>query len=473
MRRSGLRSIPSVEKLLVALGEVDLPRPTVVSAVRTELAALRAEKTIPDIDGILSRVNSALDGLRASRIQPLLNGTGILVHTNFGRAPLGRIVAEEMTKVGTQYSNLEYGLTEGGRGARAAYLEHNLALLCKAQAATVVNNNAAALILILRHFCTTGAAPNKARDKSKTTPLKNEVVISRGELIQIGGGFKIPEILESSGARLREIGTTNKTSLTDYSRAITPATAMILKVHRSNFFMDGFVASPATEEIASLARRKRIPFVEDLGSGAVIETKTIPGLEHEPTPTEVLKRGVDLVCFSGDKLLGGPQAGIIAGNAKLVAALKREPFFRALRCDKLILTALQSTVDIYLSGAGSEGDSVKSAGIPLLEMLGVSTDHLRARAEQIIAALGQLPLKADVGIGHAQIGGGALPQSGIPSITLDVTHSTISAKELADRLRKHSPPVIGYIKGGKLKLDLRTILPHQDAALADAMRTVS
>ncbi len=179
---------------------------------------------------------------------------------------------------------------------------------------------------------------------------RNEVVISRSELIQIGGGFRIPDILETTGARLREVGTTNRTSLADYAHAITGATALILKVHHSNFFMSGFVESPLTEEIAALARKRRIPFVEDLGSGAMIDTAHIAGLEHEPTPTEVLGRGVDLVCFSGDKLLGGPQAGVIAGKAKLIAALKREPFFRALRCDKLILSALQATVDIYLGG---------------------------------------------------------------------------------------------------------------------------
>ena len=199
------------------------------------------------------------------------------------------------------------------------------------------------------------------RGRSGEALRKNEVIISRGELVQIGGGFRIPEILESSGARLREIGTTNRTSLADYARAISGTTALILKVHHSNFFMGGFVESPLTEEIAALARKRRIPFVEDLGSGAMIDTARIAGLEHEPTPAEVLGRGVDLVCFSGDKLLGGPQAGIIAGKAKLIAALKRDPFFRALRCDKLILSALQATVDIYLGGCGANRSPSDSA----------------------------------------------------------------------------------------------------------------
>ena len=265
---------------------------------------------------------AALRELRASRIQPVINGTGIIIHTNFGRAPLGSAVIETLSKIASNYNNLEYSLIGGARSVRAAYLEQSLALLCGAEAATVVNNNAAALVLILQYFCDPSRRipallPRRNEPEQRR---KNEVIISRGELIQIGGGFRIPEILESSGAMLREVGTTNKTSLRDYARAITRATAMILKVHRSNFYMDGFVESPPTEEIAKLARQKRVPFVEDLGSGAVIETQAIAGLEHEPTPAEVIRRGVDLVCFSGDKLLGGPQAGIIAGNAARIAA---------------------------------------------------------------------------------------------------------------------------------------------------------
>ena len=212
----------------------------------------------------------------------------------------------------------------------------------------------------------------------------NEVVISRGELVQIGGGFRIPDVLESSGARLREVGTTNQTSLNDYARAITRQTALILKVHRSNFFMDGFVESPPTEDLAALARQQAGAVSSRTSAAArSIETETVAGLEHEPTPAEVLRRGVDLVCFSGDKLLGGPQAGIIVGRRKLVAALKREPLFRALRCDKLILSALEATVDAYLRG---------DAGVPVLEMLHVTNDELRGRAERIIAALDGLPL---------------------------------------------------------------------------------
>jgi L-seryl-tRNA(Ser) seleniumtransferase len=453
MKQSQLRAIPAVEKVLQALGDAGLPRPMVLEVVRRELAALRKQKSIPEFDAVVASIRGALGELRSSRIRPLINGTGILIHTNFGRAPLAPAVIETLSQIGANYNNLEYGLAGGKRGGRAAYLEQSLAVLCGAGAATVVNNNAAALVLILRHFCEAGDV--------KSAQRKNEVIISRGELIQIGGGFRIPDILETSGARLREVGTTNKTTLRDYARAIGRETALILKVHRSNFFMDGFVESAPAEEIAALARSKRVPFVEDLGSGAVIETQTTSGLEHEPTPAEVIRRGVDLVCFSGDKLLGGPQAGIVAGKAKLVDALKRDPFFRALRCDKLILSALDATADIYMRG---------EQHIPVLEMLRATTDELRHRAEDICTALGGLPVRAKVGTGQAQIGGGTMPRSAIASVTLDLALPSIPPQEFAARLRDQPLPVIGYVARGIVKLDLRTIFRRQDAEVIAAIR---
>jgi L-seryl-tRNA(Ser) seleniumtransferase len=345
----------------------------------------------------------------------------------------------------------------------------------------VVNNNAAALVLILRHFCEEPQAVSGQRiGKGRREPRarKNEIIISRGELIQIGGGFRIPEILESSGARLREVGTTNHTSIADYASAVTRETALILKVHRSNFFMGGFVESPPPQDVAALARKKRIPFVEDLGSGAIVATEAAAEVEHEPTPAEVVRRGADLVCFSGDKLLGGPQAGIIAGKAALVGALKRNPLFRALRCDKLILSALETIADIYLGSCGavsgpSEETTRASMPIPVLEMLNTPVDTLRLRAETIVSALGGLPLSAAVGAGQAQIGGGTLPQSVIPSVTIDLSHKTLKPQDFATRLRQHTVPVIGYIARGKLKLDLRTIFPRQDAELAAAIRALA
>jgi L-seryl-tRNA(Ser) seleniumtransferase len=476
MKHSGLRGIPSVDKLAQALNDTELPHPTIVAAIRRELATLRKHGAVPGFEELVSRLRSVLEPLRASRIQPVINGTGILVHTNFGRAPLGHAVMEAISRIGSQYNNLEYGLGDGTRGGRAAYLEHNLALLCGSEAATVVNNNASALILILRHFCRDEppvAKMSRGNGRGLDPLRKNQVVISRGELVQIGGGFRIPEILEASGARLGEVGTTNKTSLGDFARAITSETALILKVHRSNFYMDGFVDSPSTEAIANLAREKRIPFVEDLGSGAVIHTEAIPGLEHEPTPREVLRNGVDLVCFSGDKLFGGPQAGIIVGKAKLIAALKREPLFRALRCDKLILAALEATVDIYLRNSADHPiaeDPLDGAGIPLISMLHTSNDELQLRAAKIVANLDGSPFKVEIGEGRSQIGGGALPRSIVRSTTLDISHDRLKPQELAARLRLNTPPIVGFIERGKLKLDLRTVFPDQDAEIVAALR---
>jgi L-seryl-tRNA(Ser) seleniumtransferase len=439
-----LRAIPSVDKLVESLGDLDLPRPVVVALVRRELSAMRAGKTVPDLASLLSQLRSSMDDLRLSRIQPVINGTGIVIHTNFGRAPLAAAAIESLKDVAANYNNLEYDLTNGERGRRATYVEQNLALICGSEAATVVNNCAAALVLILRHF----------------TKKKREVIISRGELIQIGGGFRIPDILEASGAKLREVGTTNKTTVEDYANAVGGDSAMILKVHRSNFFMGGFIESPGTEALSKFARAKRIPFVEDLGTGALIATEKMGPVEHETTPTETLRRGVDLVCFSGDKLLGGPQAGIIAGNARYISALQREPFFRALRCDKLILGALQATVDLYLSGSAAE--------LPVIALMQISNDELRGRAGKIIADLAGLPFQAEVGKGKVQIGGGSLPRSTIPSITLDFTADEPAA--FASRLRRGTPPVIGYIGGGRFKLDLRTVFPRQDGDLVTALR---
>ena len=449
MKTSRLRAIPSVDKVLQALGDTGLPQPVVVDAVRRHLQRLRSAKAIPGAEAIVADIRSALDRLRASRIMPVINATGVLIHTNLGRAPLAADAIRALSEIGASYSTLEYSIADGTRGSRGAYLEQALAILCGAESATVVNNNAAALVLILEYFCRSDAS---------------EVVISRGELLQIGGGFRIPEILQARGARLREVGTTNQTTVTDYARAITRNTALLMKVHRSNFFMDGFVDSPSTEDLAALAKKKRVPFVEDLGSGAIVQTQKIDGVEHEPTPAEVVKRGVDLVCFSGDKLFGGPQAGIIVGRKKMIDALKREPLFRAMRCDKLILAALESTVDTYLRG---------DIRIPVLEMMRAGNDELRARAERILAALEGSRLRVRVTTGRAQVGGGTLPRSAVPSVTLEVCHPELGAQALAARLREQPEPVIAYVGRGTLKLDLRTVFPHQDAAVIRALLAAS
>jgi L-seryl-tRNA(Ser) seleniumtransferase len=441
------RAIPSVTKVLDSLGKVDLPRPVVVTIVRQELSRIRAQGEIPEFRSIVDLIRRSLEHLRASRLQPVINGTGIVIHTNVGRAPLAPEAVQALKEVGSTYSNLEYDLVTGERGRRGTYIENALALLCGAEAATVVNNCAAALVLIVQHF-----ARNKA-----------EIVISRGEMVQIGGGFRIGEILEATGAKLREIGATNKTTLADYMRAINKQTAMILKVHRSNFFMSGFVESPSSAAIAGLARKKRVPFVEDLGSGAMVATEELGIPEHEPTPPEALKDGADLVCFSGDKLFGGPQAGIIAGKKRFVAALKREPLFRALRCDKLIFAALQSTVDLHLNDSTFE--------IPALALLRISRDELRARAAAIFARLRGLPLQITIGRGAVKAGGGTLPRSMISSITIDILPESCSLRDFATSLRTSVPPVVGYIVNERFKLDLRTIFPHQDDLVVDAIRT--
>jgi len=444
------RQIPAVARILDALGHCDLPRPAIVDLVRRKLSEVRAERSVPEFKSIMVLVRRSLDELRASKLQPIINGTGIIIHTNFGRAPLSRDAIRALGGIGSGYSNLEYDLAAGERGRRGSYVESALRLLCEAEAATVVNNCAAALVLIVRHF----------------TRTKTDVVISRGELVQIGGGFRIGEIIEATGAELREVGATNKTTLNDYAEAIGPNTGLILKVHRSNFFMSGFVESPSSEKISALAHRKRVPFVEDLGSGAIVATEQFGTGDHEPMPAEVLKSGTDLVCFSGDKLFGGPQAGIIAGKKRLIAALKREPLFRALRCDKLSLAALQATVDLYLDQ--------KTAEIPTLALLQISEDELRARAVAICDQLSRRCSGLQIASGRstAKTGGGTLPKSNLSSVTIDIVPKNSSLADFAATLRAWNPPVIGYIAGDRFKLDLRTIFPHQDALVVEAIRTV-
>jgi len=441
------RQIPAVNRILDAVGHCDLPRPVIVDLVRRKLSEIRAARSVPKFESIMALVRRSLDELRASKLQPIINGTGIVIHTNFGRAPLPRDAICPLDGIGSGYSNLEYDLAAGERGRRGSYVETALGLLCEAEAATVVNNCAAALVLIVRHF----------------TRTKTDVVISRGELVQIGGGFRIGKIIEATGAKLREVGATNKTTVNDYARAIGPNTAMILKVHRSNFFMSGFVESPSPEEISALAQKKRIPFIEDLGSGAVVATEELGIAEHEPTPAEALKSSVDLVCFSGDKLFGGPQAGIIAGKERLIAALKREPLFRALRCDKLSLAALQATVDLHLNQRTGE--------IPTLALLQISEDELRARAAAICDQLAKKCSKLQIASGRstAKTGGGTLPKSNLPSVAIDIVPKNSSLADFAATLRAWNPPVIGYIAGDRFKLDLRTIFPHQDGLIIQAI----
>jgi L-seryl-tRNA(Ser) seleniumtransferase len=468
MRRDKRRQIPPVSKILDAVGDSDLPRPFVVDVVRHKVSRIRASGALPEFDGIVTDIQRSLDELRATRLQSVINGTGIVIHTNFGRAPLAREAMDALNEIGGGYLNLEYDLAKSERGGRGVYVENALAVLCESEAATIVNNCAAALVLIVQHF-TRKVGRGRLRSSPKVSPGNPdtpEVVISRGELVQIGGGFRISEIVTAAtGAKLREVGATNKTTLEDYTQAIGTKTAMILKVHRSNFFMSGFVESPSSNEISALARKTRIPFIEDLGSGAMIATESLGIADHEPTPRDVLKSGADLVCFSGDKLFGGPQAGIIAGKKRFVNALKRDPLFRALRCDKLCLVALQTTVDLYLDQ--------KIGEIPSLTLLQTSEDALRARAAAIVSNLADLPMKIAIGRGTAKTGGGTLPKSNLPSVTIEFIPRNSSLVEFAASLRASNPPVIGYIAEDRFKLDLRTIFPQQDELVVEAIRASS
>ncbi len=437
--RNNLRAIPGVDTILEAVTDCSLPRPLVVAVIRAELQMLRKSTCIPGLEKITATIRERLGDLALSRLQSVINGTGVVVHTNLGRSPINPLVT-------AGFVNLEMDLVTGRRGGRAGYLERCLAELCGAEAAMVVNNCAAALVLNLRHL----------------TVKKKEVIVSRGELVQIGGGFRLPDILESSGAKLREIGATNHTTLNDYAGAIGSQTGLILKVHRSNFFMDGFVAAPKRRELTALARKKRVPFVEDLGSGVLLPTGDWAEGHHEPMPSEVLKEGADIVCFSGDKLMGGPQSGIIAGRARHVQALKKHPFFRALRCDKLVLSALQSTAEHYLHNQGGT--------LPLHRMLRVDLASIQRRTRKLARALKGMPAKVCVTPGHSQVGGGALPQVPLPTVTLDIVPNDIRLTDFAARLRRATPPVIGVISGRRFRLDLRTILPDQEKSLMNSIR---
>jgi L-seryl-tRNA(Ser) seleniumtransferase len=404
-----LRDLPSVDELA---REVD--DPLAVDAARTVLDRARAEIRAGEAPGDLrAAVEAEIAGLRSPRLRRVLNATGVIVHTNLGRAPLAPAALERVREVGAGYSNLEYALESGARGSRQAHVASVLGRLTGAEAALVVNNNAGAMLLAL-------AALAEGR----------EVLVSRGELIEIGDGFRIPDVLARSGARLVEVGTTNRTSAADYERAIGPETALILRVHQSNFRVVGFTDRPSLADAAAVARSHGLPLLDDLGSGAFVP------LHDEPSARESLAAGADLVCFSGDKLLGGPQAGIVVGRADLVERLRRHPLQRALRADKLTLAALEGTLGLYLDGGE----------IPVLRMVTEDPDAVRGRAERLAALVGGT-IEETV----ARVGGGALPLAELPSFACAVEET------LATPLRTGEPPVVGVVRDGKLLLDCRTL----------------
>ena len=453
-----LRELPSVEKLANSLSQsIQLPKPLIIGFVRREIDTYRqqilAGATFIAAE-IEASISTKLQDFAASKLQPVINGTGVLIHTNLGRSPLGTTAANALRDIATGYSNLEFNLPEGTRGKRAGYLETALACLLDAEAATAVNNCAAALVIILRHLA---------------NGEKNEVIVSRGELVEIGGGFRIPEILETSGAKLVEVGATNKTHLEDYRKAITDKTALILKVHRSNFYLGGFTAEPEVSELSALAHEHNIPLVEDIGSGAMMNTDELAPIDHEPTPQAALKNGIDLVCFSGDKLLGGPQSGIIAGKAELVAGIKNEPFFRAVRCDKLILSVLQESIDEYLRTQANPSKT----DVPTLRNLAEPVENLNSRAEYLLTQIGPVS-KASISITQsmATTGGGTMPTSQIPSITLTIKPTGISLNKLSRLLRTGTPAIVGYTDQDTFKLDIRTIFDWQDEAVANQLKNI-
>jgi L-seryl-tRNA(Ser) seleniumtransferase len=425
-----LRDLPSVDELLQGLDE---PHGLAVAAARAVLE--RARETIRaggDPGDLADELLAELQAARRPSLRRALNATGVVVHTNLGRAPLPEAALERVREVGGSYSNLEYDLAAGERGSRQVHATEVLRRLTGAEAALVVNNNAAAVMLAL-------AALAGGR----------EVLVSRGELIEIGDGFRIPDVLAQSGARLVEVGTTNRTRAADYARAAGAETALLLRVHQSNFRVVGFTELPSLGELAEVAHERGLPLVDDLGSGAFAQ------FEDEPSPRDSLAAGADLVCFSGDKLLGGPQAGIVVGRADLVEQLRRHPLQRALRADTLTLAALEGTLALYLDPKRAARE------IPVLRMLQEPADAVRGRAERLAALVGG-EVEETVG----RVGGGALPLAELPSFACAVEES------LAGPLRSHEPPVVGVLRDGRLLLDCRTLTDVELDEVAAAVRAV-
>jgi L-seryl-tRNA(Ser) seleniumtransferase len=466
---AALRALPSVDELLgrprVAVLTQKSGRKLVATAIRSVLSEARQQITkrasdpsaVPagstNEDDLESRVISEVENILAPSLRRLINATGVVLHTNLGRAPLARQAVARIVATATQYNNLEYDLALGERGKRDVHTSRLVAELCGTEAAIVVNNNAAAVFLVL-HALAKG----------------EEVIVSRGELIEIGDGFRIPDIMAESGAILREVGTTNRTSIRDYQNAISDRTRLLLRVHPSNFRITGFTDRPSLEELVALGERFHLPVYEDLGSGCVADL-TATGIS-EPVVRISGQAGVSVMTFSGDKLLGGPQAGIIAGKREIVDRIRRNPLFRALRVDKLTIAALEVTLKSYLRGALDE--------IPTLRMIHLSPTEIASRAEQLCAKLRPL-LPGDVVIriqeGVSVIGGGSTPDQHLPTSLIAIASPKLNAKQLEEHLRRPelqasgpgksiSPiPVIGRIEDEQLILDLRTVQIEEEPEL--------
>jgi L-seryl-tRNA(Ser) seleniumtransferase len=451
-----LRQIPSVDELLTQprLAELThrVDRELVLEIARTVLADLRTRITgegvalvVPLDSSVLEeRIASMVERVLASSLEPVINATGVILHTNLGRAPLSTAAAEEIGRSATSYSNLEYDLEAGARGKRDVHVAQLLERLTGAEAAIVVNNCAAAVLLVLAALAKGG-----------------EVIVSRGELIEIGDGFRIPEIMTQSGAVLREVGTTNRTRIVDYENAVNENTRLLLRVHPSNFTITGFAEKPSMEELVSLSQRVGLPLVEDLGSGCLVDLSSA-GIT-EPTVRQSVDAGVSIVMFSGDKLLGGPQAGIIAGKKELVGLVRRHPLFRALRVDKLTIAALAATLGTYLRGATDE--------IPALHMIRMSVEEIKRRAQNFLRELTpELPLgevELELTDGSSLAGGGSTPTQSLPTKLIRIASARYSAAQLEQRLRRAPAgvSVIARVEGDRLILDLRTVFPEQEPVL--------
>ena len=448
---SDLRSLPSVDRLLQTdlAGEWvgDYGRPLVLEAIRTSLEEVRQRYSsgmrIPDESELLKNTGELLESWTEPTLQPVINATGVILHTNLGRAPLSNAATRAMQAVAEGYSTLEFNLENGKRGSRLVHADALLQRICGAQAAMVVNNNASAVLLVL-----TALARRRA------------VVIARSQLVEIGGGFRVPDVMKQSGARLLEVGTTNRVHLRDYEQALEAQPALFLRAHRSNFRILGFTSEPALQEIAGIAHSAGIPLVDDLGSGSLLDTAQF-GMGHEPMVQESLAAGADLVCFSGDKLLGGPQAGIIIGRLDLINRLKKHPLARAIRADKTCLAALTATLLHYLK------DEAVSQ-IPIWRMIASSPERMQERALAWRQALGC----GEILPGESTVGGGSLPGETLPTFLLALPAR--SPNRLMAQLRRVRPAIIARLQADRVLLDPRTVLPEQeDDLLAGVKQALS
>lgn len=444
---SNLRGLPSIERLLqepdAAVLQEEFGRPLTLDALREVLTAIRQEAklgaAVPGIDEILDRASHWLYAATKPTLTPVINASGVILHTNLGRAPLSSTAAEAVQRIALGYSTLEYDLEGGKRGSREVHAEALLTRLTGAEAAMVVNNNAAAVLLALSALA-----------------KRRQVVISRTQLVEIGGGFRVPEVMKQSGARLHEVGTTNRVHLSDYTSALDEISpALVMHAHSSNFRLIGFTSEPELKDVIAASHARGVPFLDDLGSGALLDTAAF-GLAHEPTVQESLAAGADLVCFSGDKLLGGPQAGILAGTAEIIHKLKKHPLARAVRADKLCLAALTETLLHYLKDESLEK-------IPVWQMISASLDHIRQRAQGWLEKIGSGQLMD----GHSTIGGGSLPEETLPTTLFALTG--YQPNSFLARLRCATPAVIARVEQNSVVFDPRTVLPDQDEALLNAI----